>query len=279
MKKISLSKFTPLLLLLVCLYSCKTVKNSAPSDYEIKNISDAKLIKSIESNYLSYNNIYIKKYSADISINGSRKSFSGSLFMQRDSHVIMTVAPLLGIELFRAKLASDSVYLIDRTKKSVYSGSYGLIEKLAHLDVNFQTVQAILSDELFTVDESLKDGSFNKKFKHHISQNRYNLANVKQLIINKNGQTTNIIQNFQIMPQVFKVSESSVKNLTNGNSLQILYLDMLDVNGVQFPSKIKISGFRGGKKVEANLLFHSVDVNSKNTIQFQIPSKYNRLKL
>ena len=111
------------------LISCKSTKEIYTDHADIKNISDNKLIKSVESNYLTFNSIYIKKYNADISINGSKRSFSGSLFIQRDSQVVMTVAPLLGIELFRAKISNDSVFLIDRTKREVHLGSYNFIEK------------------------------------------------------------------------------------------------------------------------------------------------------
>ena len=192
------------------LISCKSTKEIYTDHADIKNISDNKLIKSVESNYLTFNSIYIKKYNADISINGSKRSFSGSLFIQRDSQVVMTVAPLLGIELFRAKISNDSVFLIDRTKREVHLGSYNFIEKNIYLDVNFEVVQSILTNEFFIVNDNDPQQAL-KRFKHYVTDDHYTFNSVKSNRLNRNGKVANMIQSFNILPGVFKINQSYIK--------------------------------------------------------------------
>lgn len=270
-------KYLLLLLVTLSIYSCRTSKFFYSEHDEIKNISDSRLLKSVESNYLVYNNIYVKKFNADVTLNGSRKSFSGSLFFQRDSHMVMTVAPLLGIELFRAKLQKDSVFLIDRTKRSVYAGSYDLIEKTTHIDVNFSILQAIFTNEMFIVNENINEQAALKRFKHYITDSGYLFNSVKLNRINRLGRSSNIIQSFEILPGIFKINQSSILDLDNHSEVIIKYSELIKVGDVWFPSKIEIKGSRGGQKFDASISFISIDIDSKNRLGFQKPSNYKQV--
>ena len=270
----SINKLFVFLLLGFLLFGCKAAKDVYNENVEIKNISDSRLIKSVESNYLNYSTLYVKKYNADVTVNGSRKSFSGSLFIDRDSQVIMTVAPLLGIELFRAKLAKDSVILIDRIKKHVYYGSYDFVEKNIYLDVNFHLLQAILTNEFFIINDNAGQEVSLKRFKHYIIDNQYSFNSVKQNRINRNGRVSSVLQNFLILPDVFKITQSYIQDTENQSSMTIKYSEIFKVGTVWFPSKLDINGNRGSQIFEFSISFNSVAIDSDNKLNFHIPENY-----
>ena len=257
--------------------SCRSSKDVYRDRDEVKNISDSRLIKSVESNYLVYNSLYIKKFNAEVSINGTRKAFSGSLFLQRDSHLIMTVTPLLGIELFRAKLEKDSVFLIDRTKKSIHIGTYDLVEKNTYLDINFNILQSIFTNEFFVVNENLSQQVALKRFKHYTSEDGYLFTSVKLNRSNKGGRMNNLIQSFEILPGVYKINKTVIQDTGNQTNMIIHYSELIKVGEVWFPSKMEITGSRGNQKFEVTISFNSIDIDSNNRLSFNKPGNYKQV--
>lgn len=257
--------------------SCRSSKDVYRDRDEIKNISDTRLLKSVESNYLVYNSLYIKKFNAEVTINGARKAFSGSLFLQRDSHLIMTVTPLLGIELFRAKLEKDSVFLIDRTKKNIHKGTYDLIEKNTYLDVNFNILQSIFTNEFFVVNDNVPEQMALKRFKHYTSEKGYLFNSVKLNRTNRGGRINNIIQSFEILPGVYKINKSVIQDIENQTSMIIQYSELIKVGEVWFPSKMEITGSKGNQKFEVSISFNSIDIDSNNRLSFHKPSNYKQV--
>lgn len=257
--------------------SCRSSKDVYRDRDEVKNISDSRLIKSVESNYLVYNSLYIKKFNAEVSINGTRKAFSGSLFLQRDSHLIMTVTPLLGIELFRAKLEKDSVFLIDRTKKSIHIGTYDLVEKNTYLDISFNILQSIFTNEFFVVNENLSQQVALKRFKHYTSEDGYLFTSVKLNRSNKGGRMNNLIQIFEILPGVYKINKTVIQDTGNQTNMIIHYSELIKVGEVWFPSKMEITGSRGNQKFEVTISFNSIDIDSNNRLSFHKPGNYKQV--
>lgn len=270
------NKFFLLLIYVGLFFSCRTTKDVYSDRVEIKNISDSRLIKSVEGNYLHFRNLYVKKFNAEVTVNGSRKAFSGSLFLERDSHLIMTVAPLLGIELFRAKMENDSVYLIDRTKKHIYSGSYDFVEKSVYLDVNFKVLQAIIANEFFVINDNGDLGAL-KRFKHYVSDDVYLFNSVKLNRNNRIGRTTNVIQNFEILPGVYKIRRSYIQDIDNQTAMSVQYSELIKVGEVWFPSRIHIQGNKGNQKFEASISFNSIDMDSSNKLGFSMPRNYKQV--
>ncbi len=255
-------------------FSCKSSKSVTDEVVTLKSISDSKLIDNVEKGFLGFESYYVKKYNADVVFNGSRKSFSGTLYFENDSQMIISVAPLLGIELFRAKLGRDSVYLIDRTKKMVYYGSYDLVKKMVYLDLNFMLIDAIFSNSFFALDDI--DGGKNaiKRYKNFVTDNRYVLTNSKHNRTSAQSKVS-FVQSFSIEPENYKIILSDVILPNSKSGFSVKYDDMKNYKGKLFPNTIKINGFQGNNTFSFNLNFSSVEFNSKNSLKFSIPEKYS----
>ena len=87
-------------------FSCRTgniLIRKERKEGQIRNITDAKLIKNTEQNYLDFNTLFFKRFLATVTINGESRNFKGNLFIRKDSSIIISIFPLMGIEIFRIK--------------------------------------------------------------------------------------------------------------------------------------------------------------------------------
>lgn len=264
-----------LILLVLFFIGCRSTKTGVSEGVHVNEITDSRLLEMTQQNYVEFRNFYVKKYNAEISFGDLKKSFSGSLFLQKDSQLVITVAPLLGIELFRAKLGLDTVFLIDRTKKDVYKGSYNLIEKYIPLQLNFDIVEAVFSNRMFVVNETNGANQSLNRFKHSIVDNQYVLANNKSSWLFNTNRNVDLVQSFQIDPSSFKLGRSVVIDTKSNSGMTVEYGDLKSTESGIFPHRISFKGFKGTQKFEATFVFNSVEINSKNSLRLSIPDRYS----
>ena len=89
------------LLVLLCLVSCRSVKEVTESRRDLPNITEGKLFKNIISNELDYNTIYAKKVDLFLKDSKSSHSLKAILRIQRDSFIWISVSASLGVDVAR----------------------------------------------------------------------------------------------------------------------------------------------------------------------------------
>ncbi len=245
---------------------------------EIKNISDSKLIRSTEEKNIRFNTLFFKKFQANININGKTRSFKGNLFMRKDSVIIMSVLPVMGIELFRIKLVPDSIFILDRTHKKITVSNYDYLWKKFFVDINFNVIQSILLDQFFCYPSSDFDRNCIKKFKHYIRNDLYVLQSIKSGKYNRISKRNNygdlIYHEFMIAPDIFKITKSNVYDYQNNTLLQIDYEDYIKLQEYVFPSVISFNGSRGNNDFSLKITFTDIEINGVSKISFRHSDKY-----
>jgi len=90
---------------------------------------------------------------AKLSINYQQRQISASatISLIRDSIFIMSVQPLLGIELVRLEVTPDEVVMIDKLNHRYVQLTMAELQQKTGLPVGFSDVQAIAMDRLFCV--------------------------------------------------------------------------------------------------------------------------------
>lgn len=265
------------LLILFFTIGCKSTQNGLSLKGEVKNISDSRLLRQVQTSYIPFETLFVKKFTADYSVNQSKRSFGGSLFIRRDKELVVTVTPLLGIELFRAHLTLDSVFLLDRTKRKLHVASYDWIENMLFFDANLAIIQRILTNQMFVVSE---EGLFEenlKRFKHYTSGENYFLNSVKSNRLQRGWRRQNLLHSFEIIPDYYKVKQVHLKDFDGDLELRITYEDFKEVKGLLFPSRIQLKGKKGMDTFEVNLQFHQLEWDGSTTIGFQKPERYETI--
>ena len=263
--------------------SCKTTQSFYNRKGELKNISDTKLVNSIEDNYQVYNSVFYKKFNAVVTFDGESKSFKGNLFLQKDSSIIVSINPLMGIELFRVKLSPERVEVIDRTKKKYAVGNYELLWNKFLVELDYYTIQNILLNELYTYPISDADERYIKRYKHYVSNDCYQLKSVKDGRINriyrKEKGNDLVLHEFSVLPEIFKISKSYIRDFGVNSEIIITYKNFKVVNSHYMPTLTVIDGKRGSREFSMKINFDHIDINGDNSLGFKVSDRYDKINL
>ncbi len=272
-----------MLLLLIPVYisSCKTANLFVKKERkkgEIRNISDFKLIKNTEQNDLVFNTLFFKKFQTEVNINDKTRSFKGNLFIRKDNSIIVSVLPLMGIELFRIKFVPDSIYILDRTKKKITVAGYDYLWDKFFIDIDFNAVQNILLDQFFCYPASDLDKNCIKKFKHYIRRDQYVLQSMKNGRYSRKSKKNNfkdlIYQEYTIAPDIFKIISCYINDFGSNSRFKIDYQNFIELQQYVFPSVFSIKGERAGSLFNMNIEFRSIEIDGESKISFRHSDKY-----
>ena len=130
------------MLLLGTSFSCTTYKEI--KKLGIKPMKKKKLHDSIRNNQIAYKTLQLK-FSSDYEQDpGGAHSFSGTIRIQRDSIIWISLSAVMGIEAARIQLTPDSLFFVNRLNSTFYVGDYEHINNLFQIDMDFFTLQAII---------------------------------------------------------------------------------------------------------------------------------------
>ena len=193
-------------------------------------------------------------------------SVKGNLKILKDSIIWISLSPGLGIEAVRLKFTKDSVFLMDKIKKNLTKGKYAFIKKLWKIDVDYNSLQSILTNQFFiypTVENEKLN--FFKEF-------------------TLKGDSTQIV--------AYRKTEESVENLIKLNNTDFTIASYLinDVPNVRsliinyekgnfdtapfFPGKVDVASSTAGKNIIVNINYAKVTLNSNITFPFTVPTSY-----
>ncbi|MCG8580628.1 MAG: DUF4292 domain-containing protein [Bacteroidales bacterium] len=260
------------------LSGCKTSKEYYTKKGTLKNIADYKLINATTDYYIAYNSVFYKRFKAKYEDASNSLSFTGNLYIQKDSSIIISV--LKGIELYRVRLTKESVEILDKKKKTYTYGDYKLLWDKFLVELDYHTLQSILTNELFVYPIN-SDQKLIKRYKHEVGKDDYQLQSLKKGRFERKyrkEKTTNIIYHqFSIMPDVFKISKVNIKDFDVNSELNISYDNFIDINEKLYPSMINIEGNRGSDKFLINLRFEHIDIDGDNSLGFKFSDKYKKV--
>ncbi len=111
----------------------------ALSNYE-KKLADSMLAElKFDFTWLS------AKCKISVTDNEGSTEFTTSLRAKKDSAIWISISPLLGIEMVRVLLTTDSIYVFDRFNKKIDRHDYKLMRQYTAIPVTFTTIQDLLS--------------------------------------------------------------------------------------------------------------------------------------
>ncbi len=276
------AKYILLVSVLMLVAGCKSTREFYDTKGELKKVTDAKLINSVEENYIDYSSLFFKKFKAEISFNGDNKSFKGNLFVRKDSSIIVSINPLMGIELFRVRLTPGKVEIIDRTKKNYSSGDYEILWEKFLIELDYYTLQQILTNQMFVypIDDESKAL---KRYKHYQNQDVYQFQSVKEGKFTrkyKKEKTDNMIfHQFDILPDVFKVKNIYIRDFSVNSEVSISYSNFTKQGEKLMPSLFVIDGSRGNDTFRLTIDFEHIQIDGNNAIGFKISERYKKIDL
>jgi hypothetical protein len=268
----------------VLLGSCGTKKrlvNESQERFDLKNITDARLVKLTQEKNIVWESVFFKKFEADVEFDNERKSFKGNMYIVKDSTIVLSVLGL-GIELFRIKFEKDGIYILNKTKKEIIETGYQYLWDNFYVDINYSMLERILLNQFFCYPVPEKGAtSCIKKYKHYTGDNEYILKSIKDgkysRLERKNNYSDLIFHSFHIHPELFKIKRAYVSDFNFNSEIDIRYTNFMDVKSFTFPADIAISGKRGSNRFLIKIGYDSIDIDSKSRLSFKYSDKYKRI--
>ncbi len=274
------SSFIWFLLVLLSVGGCKSVEKVVFG--KVTNIPDVKLRKSLKDNELVYDQLYLKKVGFTLDDGNQNRSFKGSFVIKKDSVIVVSIYALMGIELIRAQLSKDSVIIVDKHNKFVYHTDYGYFDRRFGVNITFDIIQSILSNQLFLYPD---EGNFYdglKKYKHDTTEDYYAFKSLKGNRVNRIAKRDNsdaIYHEIDIYPELFKIFNVFLKDFGTGQSLKVSYDRFKKFDNILFPEDISISATQGIKEFKLNLKINYLDLDNGGSLHFKIPTSYQNKEI
>jgi hypothetical protein len=201
-------------------------------------------------NSVNYNSTYSKwlnlKGRAKIVQKNQEIKVNVNIINRKDSIIWVSAKGPFGIEIIRAQITPDSVFLINRINKKHFTKSALEARKLLKVDFSFYDFQDIITanPKILKKNYTLKA---NREFFHLIADS------VSYLVSN-----------------TYKVQ--NIKRLTSKNTLEITLEDYLEEDN--FPRKINLK-VEAGESFEATIEYSKVEFKKPKKTLFEMPNLYN----
>ena len=249
-----MNKLVFLLLAVLTLASCrKTFHKSQPIKVERPSIK----VNEIEFEYF--------QSKAKIDFDDGTNEFSSpmTIRIRKDSVIWISVNPALGIEVVRALITPDSVFVIDKIHKAYYALGLNYIKNNFGVDMTFKMLQSALLGNLILPNSPQDSTEFEGDYAK-LRQSRPDMD-----ILNFIGKTSN------------KIESAVVTDRKTKNNLTIKYTDIAPLDDFQFGYTTQVIANymtdKGMMKSNININHQRVDLKDKQMrFPFNVKNKYDR---
>lgn len=243
---------------------CAVKKNTFTDN--LQSINKETLLTKINTFNNNKDIITIKGSKISIEDNDAITNLKINLMIKKDSAILVSVSSLLGIEVSRALILPDSIFVIDRLNRTYYKEKYNELEQRFSLALDFYQLQNVL----------IADFQDNIKF---------NIDSLDNILISEKGSF------------IIAFSEISNKNLTSLTKLAIdnktflvtscnyvidkkdqkymfEYADYITVDNYTFPGFIEMEFANRRSKIKMAIQHKNVKLQPNKKIDIEIPDNY-----
>jgi hypothetical protein len=249
------------------LVSCSLTKRTGISDEMYTGLNQKKFAKLLRINEAhDFNTLEISKFSAAYSGSEEKKNFKGYIRLKYDSVFMVSISPLMGIELFRIKVKPDSAGYIDRYNKTYYYDALSGLMRNYNLPADFSLIQSfLLGYDKFKDDPEIIPRSFRETKDFYA---------VEYFIP---GEKSNFgIEYFY--GKNLKIKRILLTDFSGGSSLDLKYTAYFDEKAVSYiPKELAISLINGNTIDKLELVYKSAELNKTLNFPFSISDKYTRV--
>ncbi len=276
-------------LFLFLLAGCKHIEKVV-IEKKVKPISVKRCIRLVSENELKFNTLSVKKVSLTINNDGDINSVRGFYKIKKDS-VIQVSAQKLTIPVGKLELDADSFRVVYHIGKQVIAGVIQNISDLIGTDVDFLTIQSILSNHIQSIKQDQKEYLF-KDYILTIEGNMYKISSIRDRRFNKYAGNEQKLERFKqrnedehlvkqdifIDPDIFVVRKEVYNDIDTGRIVSIEFSEFKALGEKWFPGNIHISMY-GKKKMDIQVELSKVSIDDESDFGFSIPAKYKREEL
>ena len=256
--------------------SCKSRKHIV--EIEEKPSEALLLVNELNSGQLPFNSLLIK-FSGKLLNGDSKISVKGTIKIQKDSIIWISVSPGFGIELARLVLSRDSVKIIDKLNSTYYVGDYDYFNRKYQVQIDYFALQSILLNKYFQYNDSKNEIIYKDLISEDIDKS---IVCIK-IPIDKNNQILSSVDGAKILEKIFinkqtkKILKFSLEDNFEHKKMEIEYAEFQKVNKLLFPKEINLNIETISNSMNFALKYSKVVVDKKMKYPFKVSKKYKRI--
>jgi hypothetical protein len=271
--------------------SCKAPKTLTAE--RLRPISTNRLIRNIEENAFDYKSFDIKKISCQYETSKEKASFRASLESVKDQYILLSLSKI-NLPVARLLLTPDSVKMINYFEKTYSVNDYSLLNKFFNSNADFNVIQAILSNDLFSYRNDLREQDY-REFVTYADSGMYVLQSAKnrklekierkrkeekmERFLKKLDEENMVIQSLYIDPVHYKIRRIVLDDRTEERILNINFSEFQSVDNYLYPGDIHIRFTGPGDFVSLKVKLSKFSTQSTTRdLSFKIPERYKRVK-
>ena len=276
---------------LLALSSCRTARVIPRTTAVARPITTGKLIRNIDSNAFDYKHLSIKKISCQFDNGKTKTSFKASIMAEKDKRITILLSKL-NIPVARVWLTPDSVKLINYLEDTYMLDDYSYLSSLVGLDLDFETINAIVSNNMFSLRDDKHDKD-NYENMTKIDSGLYVLESAKKLKIKKAAHIANARKsgkNFQknnadepvrqtlfIDPGTYKIRKIRMDDSANSRKLNIDFSDFVPVDKQTYPGDISLHIVSPDGAVQLRIRLSGFSTTDEKEVRFKVPENFTRI--
>lgn len=266
-------RFLFILILIASLAACKSTKNiqTAITKKDTASVvitgADARAdsLRFIQNtlNQIEKNHIDFTTFSAKINVDyqdAGNRTYNLNAFvrMQKDSAIWISINAILGIEVMRALITTDSVKLLDKQNKVYTQRSINYLQEVTRLPLDLSTLQNLIIGNPVFLDSS-------------------NIVSYT-----KTGNTISLLSIGKWFKNLITVNESDKTvlhsklddvDVARNRTADLTYTDYDSKEGEAFSTK-RIITVAEKNKLDITLDFKQYDLNKEISFPFSVPKNY-----
>jgi hypothetical protein len=260
---------TGIAILIALLASCSSTKTLKKS-HSIEGMTEMEYFEAVISNTGGRDALTAKmSLSIDVEGKGMTK-VNGTLRIKKNEVIQMSITPLLGIEVARAKISPDGILVIDRMNKRYVEVSFAEVKALANVDLDFHSLQALFLNELFLPGK----GDLTSR---DVSSFQMNVEPDGVVLDVKKAKRFS----YQFLTQAPEalLKESCIGLMGAPYLLRWRYDDFRPLASLSFPTDMQVS-FEGGKKpMKAALSLTRLSTHADWDAHTEVSPRYEKVRL
>jgi len=253
----------------------------------------AKLLKAIDENHIDFGYFSVSRVSCQFSSIKSSASFRINLKTIKDKQILASITKL-NIPIGRLLLTPDSVIYVNYIDRNYFVDDYSYLSKFLNIDLDFGTVQSILTNNAFSYRNDEKDRDF-KTFTTSIEEGKYVLQSEKERkVVKLEGkakpqkvdrylkrldETALILQKMFFNPGNFVLEKLLIIDKTNNRKMEMNFGDFEKIEDKNFPGNIQMTFNSSEENISLKVQASGFSTEKIDSLTLNIPEKYEQIKV